>query len=57
MELTEGFKVNIIETAKALCGHKRQCDHDLLAGTAREHFAEYCPNTPTIEQIKKSSAN
>jgi hypothetical protein len=43
-----------MERVCALCGHKRQCDHDLLAGTAPEHYAEYCPNAPTISELNKT---
>jgi hypothetical protein len=42
-----------MERVCALCGHKRQCDHDLIAGTSAEHFADYCPNAPTIAQLDK----
>lgn len=32
----------------ASCQQKAQCDHDLDAGTAAEHYAAYCPNAPAI---------
>ena len=35
----------------ALCGQKRRCDRDLVAGTAAEHYQDYCPNVPTIAQV------
>jgi hypothetical protein len=34
----------------ALCGQKRRCDRDLVAGMAAEHYQDYCPNVPTIAQ-------
>ncbi len=43
-----------MERVCALCQHKRECDHDLGAGTAAEHYKEYCLNAPTIEQFVKS---
>jgi hypothetical protein len=33
------------------CGHKRQCAHDLAAGTAPAHYKEYCPNAYTLEML------
>jgi uncharacterized protein YjiS (DUF1127 family) len=35
----------------ALCHHKRQCDHDLEAGTSAEHYEGYCPNKSTIHGL------
>jgi hypothetical protein len=46
-----------MERVCALCGHKRQCDHDLIAGTSAEHFADYCPNAPTIPELNKTTAS
>jgi hypothetical protein len=34
-----------------LCRHKAQCDHELAAGTAAEHYRGYCPNAPTIGSL------
>ena len=44
-----------MERVCALCGHKRRCDRDLIAGTAAEHFTGYCPNAPTIEQLDQTA--
>jgi uncharacterized protein YjiS (DUF1127 family) len=35
----------------ALCRHKAQCDHELIAGTADENYQDYCPNASTIEGL------
>ena len=39
-----------MERVCALCGHKRQCDHDLASGASAEYYQEYCLNAPTIAQ-------
>jgi hypothetical protein len=44
-----------MERVCSLCAHKRQCDHDLAAGTSAEHYSDYCLNAPTIEQQAKAS--
>ncbi len=33
------------------CGHKGQCEHDLAAGTAAEHYRDYCPNAYTLDDL------
>jgi len=33
------------------CGHKDQCRHDLAAGTAAEHYREYCPNAMSLDAL------
>jgi len=35
----------------ALCMHKSECDRDLAAGTAAEHYKGYCLNAPSIEGL------
>jgi uncharacterized protein DUF6455 len=35
----------------ASCGQKTRCDHDLDAGTSAQHYTEYCPNAPAIEEL------
>jgi hypothetical protein len=44
-----------LERVCAMCRYKRQCDHDLAAGTIAAHYREYCLNAPTIEQLKQSA--
>jgi uncharacterized protein YjiS (DUF1127 family) len=46
-----------MERVCAMCSHKRECDHDLAAGTAAEHYKEYCLNAPTIEELDKPARN
>jgi hypothetical protein len=31
--------------------HKRQCDHDIAAGTSGQHYEEYCGNAATINSL------
>ena len=45
-----------MERVCALCGHKSECDHDLAAGTAAEHYENYCLNAPTIERLERPTA-
>ena len=40
-----------MERVCSLCGHKRQCDRDLAAGTSAAHYEGYCPNAPTIDSL------
>jgi uncharacterized protein YjiS (DUF1127 family) len=35
----------------AACGHKGRCRHELAAGTAAEHFHEFCPNSYTLDSL------
>ncbi len=43
-----------MERVCALCQHKRQCDHDLAAGSSAAHYREYCLNAPTLDQLRKA---
>jgi uncharacterized protein YjiS (DUF1127 family) len=45
-----------MERVCALCDHKTQCDHDLSAGTAAEHYENYCLNAPTIDRLERQVA-
>jgi transcriptional regulator with XRE-family HTH domain len=47
----EPLVLHDMERVCALCQHKRECDHDLAAGTSAEHYKEYCLNAPTIEEL------
>ena len=40
----------------AMCQSKPECDHDLAAGTAAEHYRDYCLNASTIEELPKSTS-
>jgi transcriptional regulator with XRE-family HTH domain len=33
------------------CGHKRQCQHELAAGTAASRYHDYCPNAISIDAL------
>jgi uncharacterized protein YjiS (DUF1127 family) len=35
----------------ASCRQKARCDHDLDAATSAQHYTEYCPNAPAIEEL------
>jgi transcriptional regulator with XRE-family HTH domain len=48
---TEPMVLRDMERVCALCSHKRQCDHDLAAGTAAAHYEEYCGNADTIDGL------
>jgi hypothetical protein len=36
------------------CGSKRQCEHDLAAGTAAQNFRNYCPNAVMLDELFKA---
>jgi hypothetical protein len=40
-----------LERVCASCQHKRQCDHDIAAGTSGQHYEEYCDNAVTIKSL------
>jgi hypothetical protein len=40
-----------MERVCASCQHKRQCDHDIAAGTSGQHYKEYCGNAATINSL------
>ena len=44
-----------LERACAKCQQKKQCDRDLAAGTAAQHYEEYCVNAPTLAALKSDS--
>jgi transcriptional regulator with XRE-family HTH domain len=48
---TEPHVLRDMERVCSLCSHKRQCDHDLAAGTAAKHYEEYCGNADTIDGL------
>jgi transcriptional regulator with XRE-family HTH domain len=33
------------------CEHKTQCKHELAAGTAADHYRDYCPNAMSIDEL------
>jgi Family of unknown function (DUF6455) len=34
-----------------MCGQKKQCKHELAAGTADKNFRDFCPNAFTLEAL------
>jgi hypothetical protein len=40
-----------LQRACALCDQKKQCNRHLAAGTAAQHYREYCPNTTTLASL------
>lgn len=38
-----------------ICGNKRQCEHELVAGTAAKNIREFCPNAVSLEMLFKPS--
>jgi len=41
-----------LERVCALCEQKKQCGRDLAAGTAAQHYKEYCVNAETLAVLK-----
>jgi uncharacterized protein YjiS (DUF1127 family) len=52
---TEPLVLRDMERVCALCHEKSQCDRELAAGTAAEHYQGYCPNAPTIDVLDLQS--
>ena len=46
-----------MERVCTLCQHKRDCDHDLEAGTCAERYRSYCPNAATLAQFEDQSGS
>ena len=40
-----------LERVCALCEQKKQCGRDLAAGTAAQHYKEYCVNAETLAAL------
>lgn len=53
---TEPMLLRDMERVCAMCNHKAQCDRDLIAGTAAEHYEGYCLNAPTIDRLDKTAS-
>ena len=49
----EPMALQDMERVCALCGHKRECDHDIANGVSADHYQQYCPNAPTITALGK----
>jgi len=44
-----------MERVCAYCQQKRQCDHDIAAGTSGQHYEEYCDNAATIKSLGQNA--
>lgn len=53
----EPLALRDMERVCALCHDKGQCDRDLAAGTAAEHYRGYCPNASAIGDVLGRPAN
>ena len=47
--------VRDLQRVCALCEQKKQCERDLAAGTAAQHYKEYCLNAPTFDSLGAGS--
>lgn len=50
---TQPLVLRDMERVCAMCANKRECDRDLAAGTAAEHYEGYCLNAPTIDSLER----
>jgi len=53
---TQPMVLRDMERVCALCGSKARCDRDLHAGTAADHYEDYCLNAPTIDRLEQEAA-
>jgi hemerythrin-like domain-containing protein len=47
----EPLVIRDLQRVCALCEQKKQCDRDLTAGTAVQHYKDYCANAPTLAAL------
>jgi hypothetical protein len=52
---TEPLVLRDMERVCSLCNHKRQCDHDLAAGTSSSRYHQYCLNATTIDALGEAA--
>lgn len=43
--------MNDLKRLCIFCGEKQRCQHELAAGSAVEHFRQYCPNAFTLDTL------
>jgi transcriptional regulator with XRE-family HTH domain len=53
---TQPLVLRDMERVCALCHDKGQCDRDLAAGTAAEHYRGYCLNASTIDLLGQEAS-
>ena len=56
LDRTEPLALRDMLRVCALCTHKIECDRDLAAGSAAEHYQSYCPNAPSIAELGETRA-
>jgi hypothetical protein len=56
LEKAQPLLVRDMERVCAVCGHKAECDRDIIAGTSSEHYGDYCPNAPTIAELEAAAS-
>ena len=52
---TQPLLLRDMERVCAMCGYKRECDHDIKADTSAEHYEDYCPNASTIDSLDETT--
>ena len=52
---SEPLLLRDMERVCAMCHQKSQCDRDLTAGTAAEHYKDYCLNAPAIDGLDRAA--
>jgi hypothetical protein len=52
LERAQPLVLRDMERVCSMCRHKRQCDRDLIDGTAADHYEEYCSNAQTIDELR-----
>jgi hypothetical protein len=51
LSYTDPAIVRDLQRVCTTCGHKRQCDLDLVSGKLTEKFHDYCPNAFTLDAL------
>ena len=52
---SEPLVLRDMERVCAMCKEKARCGDDLAAGTADQHYEEYCLNAPTIDHLGENA--
>ena len=55
LERAEPTTLHDMERVCTLCHHKRECAHDLAAGTASGRYQRYCPNAASIAGLGEAA--
>jgi uncharacterized protein YjiS (DUF1127 family) len=54
---SEPMMLRDMERVCAMCKDKSRCHSDLAAGTAAEHYEDYCLNAPTLHRVGDDVGN